>query len=74
MLKKLDKTSSHPFGSERIYIDGMTRIVGENDIAIIKRNDRRLWTRTAAREDAEATQLKAVHKQQALARERGNVL
>jgi len=70
LLKKLARTSSHPFGSKRIYIDGMTRIVGENDIAIIKRNERRLWTRTAAREDAEATQLKAVHEQQAFARER----
>ncbi|MCH7995212.1 MAG: N-6 DNA methylase, partial [Planctomycetes bacterium] len=70
LLKKFFRTSLHPFGSKRIYIDGMTRIVGENDIAIIKRNERRLWTRTAAREDAEATQLNAVHKQRALARER----
>ncbi len=70
LLKKLGQTSSHPFGSKRIYIDGMTRIVGENDIAIIKRNERRLWTRTAAREDAEAAQLEAVHRQRALARGR----
>ena len=70
LLKSLARASSHPFGSKRIYIDGMTRIVGENDIAIIKRNERRLWTRTAAREDAEAAQLQAVHKQRALARER----
>jgi hypothetical protein len=70
LLEKFARSSSHPFGSKRIYIDGMTRIVGENDIAIIKRNERRLWTRTAAREDAEATQLQAVHKQRALARER----
>ena len=70
VLDSLDASSSHPFGSKRIYIDGMTRIVGENDIAIIKRNERRLWTRTAAREDAEATQLQAVHKQRGLARER----
>ncbi len=69
LLERLARTSSHPFGSKRIYIDGMTRIVGENDITIIKRNERRLWTRTAAREDAEATQLQAVHKQRALARE-----
>jgi len=66
LLEKLARSSSHPFGSKRIYIDGMTRIVTENDIAIIKRNERRLWTRTAAREDAEATQLEAVHKQRAL--------
>ena len=70
LLRKLDRTSSHPFGSKRIYIDGMTRIVGEKEIAIIKRNERRLWTRTAAREDAEATQLNAVQKQWALMGER----
>ncbi|MCK4341930.1 MAG: N-6 DNA methylase [Phycisphaerae bacterium] len=70
LLAWLAQTSSHPFGSKRLYIDGMTRIVGKNDIAIIKRNERRLWTRTAAREDAEATQLEAVHKQRALTRER----
>lgn len=70
LLERLAGSSSHPFGSKRIYIDGMTRIVGENDIAIIKRNECRLWTRTAAREDAEATQLQAVHKQRAFARER----
>lgn len=70
LLDRLAASSSHPFGSKRIYIDGMTRIVGENDIAIIKRNERRLWTRTAAREDAEATQLKAAHEQRAFAGER----
>ena len=70
LLDELAQSSSLPFGSKRIYIDGMTRIVGENDIVIIKRNEQRLWTRTAAREDAEATQLEAIHKQRALARER----
>ena len=69
--REVGRESSHPFGAKHIYIDGMTRIVGENDIAIIKRNERRLWTRTAAREDAEATQLQAVRKQRdLLARER----
>lgn len=63
LLAKLGKTSSHHFGSNRIYIDGMTRIVSENDIVIIKRNERRLWTRTAASEDAEATQLQAIRRQ-----------
>ncbi len=70
VLNRLAPSSSHPFGSKRIYIDGMTRIVGENDIVIIKRNEQRLWTRTAAREDAEATQLEAIHKQCVFERER----
>jgi type I restriction-modification system DNA methylase subunit len=44
----------------RIYIDGMVRVVTDSDIIIIKRDEQRLWTRTAAREDAEATLLQAV--------------
>ena len=32
-----------------VYIDGMLRLVTSNDIVIVKRNERRLWTRTAAR-------------------------
>jgi len=52
-LGLLAQTSAQPELS-RIYIDGMVRIVTKEDIVIIKRNERRLWTRTAARYDAEA--------------------
>jgi hypothetical protein len=64
LLAGLGRTSRHNAGSTRIYLDGMTRIVRENEIIIIKQNERRLWTRTAAREDAEATLLKARRKQE----------
>ncbi len=63
ILTRLDDSSLHPFGSKRIYIDGLVRLVTKHDIVIIKRNERRLWTRTAAREDAEAAILQAVRKQ-----------
>jgi hypothetical protein len=43
----------------------MIRAVTEHDIIVIKRNERRLWTRTAAREDAEATLFQVIKKQQA---------
>jgi hypothetical protein len=46
--------------SSSIYIDGMVRSVSDTEIIIIKRNERRLWTRTAAREDAEATLAQAI--------------
>lgn len=49
--------------TERIYIDGMVRGVTDTDIFIIKRNERRLWTRSMAREDAEATLLQAINMQ-----------
>jgi hypothetical protein len=63
VLEKLDKTQSAPV-SKRVYIDGVVRAVSDTDIMIIKRNERRLWTRSMAREDAEATLLQAIHLQE----------
>lgn len=50
--------------SRRIYIDGMIRVVTDTEIYIVKRDERRLWTPSMAREDAEATRLQAIHLQQ----------
>jgi hypothetical protein len=50
--------------SRNIYIEGMMRSVSDTEIIIIKRNERRLWTRTAAREDAEATLAQAIRLQE----------
>jgi hypothetical protein len=63
VLAKLGEASLQPFEARRIYIDGMIRISTETDIIVIKRNERRLWTRTAAREDAEATLLQTMRLQ-----------
>jgi len=63
VLEKLDKTQPAPV-SKRVYIDGVVRAVSDTDIMIIKRNERRLWTRSMAREDAEATLLQAIHLQE----------
>jgi hypothetical protein len=49
----------------RLYIDGLVRVVTDTDCIIIKRNERRFWTRSAAREDAEAALLQALQLQQA---------
>lgn len=54
-----------PYESSRIYIDGMMRAITDTDIIIIKRNETRLWTRSMAREDAEATLLQAINLQEA---------
>ena len=59
----LDKVKEHSWqaaGTQRIFIDGMVRVVTETDIVIIKRNERRFWTSSAARDDAEATMLLAM--------------
>jgi hypothetical protein len=65
VLHKLENDLLVPYNSHRIYIDGMIRAVTDSDIIIIKRNENRLWTRSMAREDAEATLLQAIGLQDA---------
>ncbi len=60
LLVRLDKSVLVPTKSKRVYIDGLIRIVSESEIAIIKRNEHRLWTRSAARDDAEASMVLAI--------------
>ena len=60
VLELLDKDSLQPAGSRQIYIDSFVRLVTEKNILLVKRNEKRFWTRTAARQDAEATQLQAM--------------
>ena len=60
ILRRLAESSRQPTTARRIYIDGLIRIVTDSDIVIIKRNERRLWTRSSARSDVEATMLLAM--------------
>lgn len=64
VLERCSEVFLHPI-SRNMYIDGIVRAVTDTDIFIIKRNERRLWTRSQAREDAEATLLQAIHLQEA---------
>jgi len=54
LLAKLEKTSLINGGTSRIFIDTFFRYVTDREILFIKRNERRFWTCTAAREDAES--------------------
>jgi hypothetical protein len=54
-LATLEQPSRVPVNSSRIFVDTFFRHVGDREILFIKRNERRFWTRTAAREDAEST-------------------
>jgi hypothetical protein len=64
LMRKLDEVSVQHDGSRRIFIDGVVRIVTETEVIVIKRNERRLWTASAAREDAEATIKQAMELQE----------
>jgi hypothetical protein len=54
LLEKLEKDALVPARGSRIFIDTFFRHVSDREILFIKRNERRFWTRTAAREDAES--------------------
>ena len=64
VLERLDQTSVQHDGSRRVFVDGVVCSVGETEIIMIKRNERRLWTASAAREDAEATVVLAMQLQE----------
>ena len=64
-LSRLEKGTKIPY-SKRIYIEGIVRVVTGDQIIIIKRDEERLWTRSAAYEDVEATFLQAVEKENRL--------
>jgi len=63
VLIQLEENLTQPFHSSRIYLEGMVRAVTDDFIMIIKRNERRLWTRSIAREDAEATLVQAMNRE-----------
>lgn len=62
LLARCDAVRPRPI-SRRVYIEGLIRVVTDTEIIIIKRNEQRLWTRSAAREDAEASLVQALNLQ-----------
>jgi hypothetical protein len=65
VLEKLEEDTRIPAGSSAIFIDTFFRVIGEREMLFIKRNEARFWTRTAAREDAEAAMVVLMQKEQA---------
>ncbi len=60
VLKKLAIHAHVPIGSSKIFTDTFFRVVTDREMLFVKRNERRFWTKTAAREDAEAAMVKAM--------------
>jgi predicted RNA methylase len=65
ILLSLGKNMIVPFGTQGIFIDGIVRAVSDEQIIIVKRNENRLWTKSMAREDAEATLVQAMNRESA---------
>jgi hypothetical protein len=53
-LAQLNRSSHTHANSSRIFVDSFFRYVSDSEILFIKRNEKRFWTRSAAREDAES--------------------
>lgn len=54
LLEQVGETLPQPMGTSQILLDGVVQVVSESGIIVIKRNERRFWTRSLAREDADA--------------------
>jgi hypothetical protein len=55
ILEEIGNNLPQPMGISRIVLDGLVHVVSKNGIIIIKRNEKRFWTQSLAREDADAT-------------------
>jgi len=55
VLEEIGNSLPQPIGTSQILIDGVAHAPSENGVMIIKRNEKRFWTRSLAREDADAT-------------------
>ncbi len=55
ILDKFGVSTVRQWGSSQIILEGLVYYVSDESIIIIKRNEKRFWTRSLAREDAEAT-------------------
>ena len=65
LLEKLEKDTRIPAGGSAVFIDTFFRVIGEREMLFVKRNEARFWTRTAAREDAEAALVQLMHQEEA---------
>jgi len=63
VLIQLEENLKQTFHSSRIYLEGKVWAVADDFIMVIKLNERRLWTRSMAREDAEAALVKAMNRE-----------
>lgn len=69
ILEEIGKVLPKPMGTSQIVLDGVVHAISDDAIIIIKRNEKRFWTRSLAREDANSTLSKRMLE--AMPQERG---
>jgi type I restriction-modification system DNA methylase subunit len=62
VLDQIAQVLPQPMGTLRIVVDGVIHAVTDDAVIVMKRNERRFWTRSLAREDAESTLCKRMLK------------
>jgi type I restriction-modification system DNA methylase subunit len=62
ILEEIGKALPKPMGTSQIVLDGIVHAISDDAIIIIKRNEKRFWTRSLAREDANSTLCKRMHE------------
>jgi type I restriction-modification system DNA methylase subunit len=60
LLSDIAKFSTRPLGTSEILVDGIVYSITNDTIIIIKRNEKRLWTKSLAYEDAESIMTKRI--------------
>jgi len=60
VLGRLNSALKFPMDSSQVMLDGVVHVVSDNYIVIIKRNEKRFWTRSLGREDADITLVKRI--------------
>lgn len=65
VLEKIESSLPQAIGVSQILLDGVVHVVSDDSILVIKRNERRFWTRSLAREDADSTLCKRMMKSNA---------
>ncbi len=55
ILEQIGKALLKPMGISQIVLDGVVHAISDDAIIIIKRNEKKFWTRSLAREDADST-------------------
>jgi type I restriction-modification system DNA methylase subunit len=60
ILSQIGENMAIPFGSSKILLEGIVQIITDKSIIIIKRNEKRFWTKSLAYEDAESVMTKRI--------------
>jgi hypothetical protein len=64
ILDRIGQALPQPMGTSQIVLDGLVHVISGDGIIIIKRNEKRFWTRSLAREDADVTLCQAMQKEE----------